>query len=236
MRWTINCDLGEGMTNDAQIMPYLDLCNIACGGHAGDQLTMRHTLELARTHGVRPGAHPSYPDRKHFGRKSVSMSPDALKEALVSQIHDLASISHELGILLTHVKPHGALYNDTFRNEEVASCILEAMTSYPDLALVIPAQSVIARLASASQLVTIYEGFADRRYLTDGTLVPRSHPQAMIHSPEIALAQVRSIVNESSVTSVEGILIPLRASTFCIHGDHPEAVTLAQSLKRDRDA
>jgi UPF0271 protein len=246
----LNCDMGEGMETDAAIFPFISSANIACGGHAGDADTMRRTVELALVHGVAIGAHPSYPDRTGFGRADilgVSLRPEDLAKLLFEQLHRLQSICREFGLRLRHVKPHGALYNRAARDVSVAELVVQAITDLdPSLFLYGLSGSVMEPVATAAGLAFVSEVFADRAYMPDGSLMPRTQPGALITDGELAVAQVLRMVREGYVIAGgpaaasagsdgsgdpqarDGALrVPIRAETVCLHGDGAHAVEFA---------
>ncbi len=211
----INCDLGEGIGNDAALMPYIDEANIACGFHAGDAFTMRETVALCIRHGVKIGAHPSYLDRENFGRKEIELSPEEIYLLVKKQIETLNQIVKTAGGKLNHVKPHGALYNTSAKNEVVAKAIAKAVKDVNgDLILFGLKGSLSIEVAQAMGLKTAEEAFADRRYVSDGSLTPRSQPGACFTSVKEVIDQVKKI----------------KADTWCIHGDGPHAVDFAKVL------
>jgi UPF0271 protein len=212
----INCDLGEGIGNDAALMPYIDEANIACGFHAGDAFTMRETVALCIRHGVKIGAHPSYLDRENFGRKEIELSPEEIYLLVKKQIETLNQIVKTAGGKLNHVKPHGALYNTSAKNEVVAKAIAKAGKDVnEDLILFGLKGSLSIEVAQAIGLKTAEEAFADRRYESDGSLTPRSQPGACFTEIQDVLDQAEKI----------------KADTWCIHGDGPHALEFAKALQ-----
>ena len=229
----INCDLGEGGEHDKELMPLISACNIACGGHAGTLETMQHTVDLAMDHGVEIGAHPSYPDKENFGRGSISMEKKELKRSLVAQIMSLKQITEAEGAVLTHVKPHGALYNDAHSNSEIANTIIESILEFgDDLVLYAAEGSVITQLARG-KLKVRYEAFADRNYNENGSLVNRQETGAVISQKEQVLVHVISMFSEGKITTQTGQKIDISATTFCVHGDTPNSVEILQYLHRE---
>ena len=235
----LNCDLGESygrwtMGMDAAVMPYIHQANIACGFHAGDPLTMRHTLALAAEHGVVIGAHPAYPDLVGFGRRSMTLSREEIIANLHYQIAALDGMAHSLGLSLAYVKPHGALYHDMMARSEVRAGIIEALVSYHrPLALMLQAtvQADEHRAeAAAAGVPLLFEAFADRCYADDGSLLHRSQPGA-IHNREGILAQVTQLQQESAVTTLSGNIIRLQVDTLCVHGDNPESVRSIKAIR-----
>lgn len=227
----INCDLGEGMRNDELLMPFISSANIACGYHAGDEQTMRHTVALCRKYGVFIGAHPSFPDREHFGRREMHLPLTAIYDLIINQIQVLAKITAEAGVRLRHVKPHGALYNMAAKDKSLAAAIARAVRDFnPELVLFGLCNSHLIQEGEALGLKTAGEAFADRTYQNDGSLTPRNIPGALIEDPERAVAQVLEIVGEGKVTAVSGKKIDIEAGTICLHGDGPNAVAIAKAL------
>ncbi len=227
----LNADLGEGAGCDAQIMAYVTSANIACGGHAGDEASMRASVALARENGVRVGAHPGYADRANFGRVELGLSADEVYRLVFSQVSALKAICDEEGVPLVHVKPHGALYNRAARDEECAEAIARAVADVdPGLALVGLAGSSLTQAGARAGLAVLGEFFADRGYMPNGTLVPRTRPDALIHDADEALARTLTAVRDGVVTAVDGTPVPVRADTVCLHGDNPEALDFARRL------
>ena len=231
MQVTINCDMGEGMGDDAAIMPFIQSANIACGYHAGDMENMRNTIALCMEHGVAIGAHPSFYDRENFGRKEFELPVHELYELVIQQLLLINEMAESMGALLQHVKPHGALYNLSARDLITARCIARAVKDF-DSRLILVGLSGSHSITEASilGLATASEVFADRSYQEDGSLTPRSVPGAMITDTATMLAQVQQIINEGTVTSLQGQIIPLHADTICIHGDGPHALPFAQAI------
>jgi len=228
----LNCDLGEGCGNDAELMPLITSANIACGGHAGDAETMRATVELALQHGVAIGAHPGYPDQENFGRNDLNLSRAELFDEIVAQVSALRDICREAGTELSHVKPHGALYNLSGRDAETARLIANAVAAVDhELVLFGLAGSHSLTEAERVGLRTASEVFGDRPYQPDGSLTPRSRLGALIESPEIAAAQVLEMVMSGQVTSMTGEPVPVRPDTVCIHGDGALAPAFAKVIR-----
>jgi UPF0271 protein len=220
MQVDLNCDLGEGAAYDAELMPLVSSANIACGAHAGDAATMRRTLELALQHGVAPGAHPGYHDRAHFGRRELALAPAQIFQLVCEQIRALQQVAAGLGLALTHVKPHGALYNQAARDAALADAVVAAVKAVdPRWILFGLAGSALITAARARGLPAAEEVFADRRYQADGSLLPRSRPDALILDPDEACSQVMRLLRDG------------RAHTVCVHGDGPHAVTFARQLR-----
>ncbi len=237
MSWIVlNCDCGEG-ADDAAILRWMSAANIACGGHAGDANTMRATLRLCRALNLSAGAHPSFPDRDHFGRRVLPLSPAEVRAHVTAQIGALVEIAHSEGVPLTHVKPHGALYNHAAIHRDYADAIAEAvLAAGQTFALVGPPGSALSLAAQQRGLPYLAEGFADRRYRPDGSLVPRDQPAAMIEDAAHSVAQALSIVRDGLVRAEDGSAVLLRAQTLCLHSDAPGAATRAQALRQALDA
>ncbi len=213
----LNCDLGEGCPHDAELMPLITSANIACGFHAGDPATVHATLMLAARHGVQVGAHPGFADREHFGRRELSRTESQIFEECVYQLGALAGLARAVGVALRYVKPHGALYNMACRDDAYARPIVESVALY-GLGLVALPNSRLEAL-SAGRCPFVREGFADRRYLPDGSLVPRSRPDALVTEPVEAVRQAEWLLRDKGVR------------TLCVHGDNPQAVVFLRELR-----
>ncbi|MEO8351286.1 MAG: 5-oxoprolinase subunit PxpA [Chthoniobacteraceae bacterium] len=232
MRLDLNADLGEGCANDAEILSLVTSANIACGFHAGDAETMWRTLERAKKNGVTVGAHPSFADRAEFGRRELPIPPGQLFAELIYQLGAFAELARAMGLEPQHVKPHGALYNLAAREAETADVVVRSVVSAnPKLILFAPPGSVLARTASEYQLRVAREVFADRNYHPDGTLVPRSHPHALLTDAESAAARMVSLLTDGSLPSIDGTPLMLEADTVCVHGDSPQAVAFTRTLR-----
>lgn len=229
----INCDLGEGVGNDAQLMPYLSSCNIASGGHAGDDESMRTTIKLAIENGTKIGAHPSFPDRENFGRTEMDLPNNELTTIIIEQIVRLKILTEEAGGKLNHVKPHGALYNMAAINDSTAEAVLDAMVSFDEkLILYVPYGSVIAKKALARHIPIKYEVFADRNYNDNLTLVSRKLDNAVLINPNQILEHVTRMIKEKKVQTITGGLFTIEAGTLCVHGDNPHALEIVSHLSR----
>lgn len=220
----ISADLGEESFGEDQIWPLIDSANVACGGHVGDETSMREAVEQARKHNVRLGAHPSYPDRENFGRKSLAMDPNTLRKSLVAQIASLHAIER-----VEHVKPHGALYNDAHKNRALADVIVEALLPF-GAAIVAPDHSQMAAAARARNVRVIREAFADRRYNDDGSLVSRSEAGSLLTVDEAA-AQATLLAREGVVMSRSGARVQIAFDTICIHADMEHAVERLRAVR-----
>ena len=227
----INCDMGEGFENDEALMPYITSANIACGFHAGDADTMKRTITLAMKHEVAICAHPGFPDRENFGRKNMDMTPDEVYDIVLYQVDLLSKIALEEGAKLTHVKPHGALYNMAAEDVLLAKAIARAVRAVDNkLALFGLSGSYLIQEGKNVNLQTENEAFADRTYLDDGTLTPRSGKNALIEDKEVALNQVLQLVTKQTVRSISGKTIRLIADTICLHGDGENALVFAKNI------
>jgi UPF0271 protein len=228
----LNADLGEGM-DDAAILPFVTSANIACGMHAGDPETMDRTVALALSRGIRVGAHPGYADRENFGRAPVSMSLKAVEDLVLYQIAALDGFVRSRGGVLSHVKPHGALYNQAAEKLDLAKAIANGVQRFrPTLVLVGLAGSNLIQAGKEAGLPVAEEAFADRRYLPDAKLVPRSRAGAVLHSPTEASAQAVLIAKEGAVIAENGSRISIRADTLCLHGDTPGAQAIAAAIRQ----
>lgn len=228
----LNADLGEGDPFDAELLAIVSSCNIACGGHAGDTQSMRATIEAAMRNDVAIGAHPSYPDPEGFGRQSGFLTGDALYESLTEQVTALADIAAQLGATLSHVKPHGALYNDAVLDRELADVIARVTAETAGApSLVGMADSELQIAADRYRLEFVAEAFVDRAYEADGTLVSRSEPGAVHADLAVATTQAVGLAKRGSVTARNGDVIDVRADTLCIHGDTPGAAEAARAVR-----
>lgn len=217
MEIDLNCDLGEGCPHDADLMPLITSANIACGFHAGDPATAHATLRAAARHGVQVGAHPSFPDREHFGRREMARTEEQVLEDCVYQTGALAGLARMAGVSLRYVKPHGALYHMACREDAYAHPIVAAVVFFGLKIMGLPGSRLEA--LSAGHCPFVAEGFADRRYLPDGSLVPRSRPDAFVADPAEAVRQAEWLVRDNGVRSL------------CVHGDNPHAVAFVRELR-----
>ena len=229
----LNADLGEGGMDDAAIMPFITSANIACAMHAGDPETMDRTVALALSHGLQIGAHPGYADRLNFGRIPVSMSLAGVEDLVLYQIAALNGFVQSHGGVLSHVKPHGALYNQAAEDLELARAIAKGVLRLrPSIILVGLAGSHLIRAGREVGLPVAEEAFADRRYLPDARLAPRSQAGAVLHDPQEAAAQALLIAKQGAVIAADGSKIRLRADTICVHGDTPGARAIASAVRQ----
>lgn len=229
----LNCDLGEGAGHDRELMPLISSANIACGAHAGDLNSMRATVRLALKHGVAIGAHPGFADRENFGRRELAIAPAAAGEMVFKQVRALQAVAVEFGVVVRHVKLHGALYNMASRDRELAEAMVQAVCAAEETPMLyVLAGSELERAARAQgSVVVVPEVFADRTYEPDGSLTPRGRVGAVITGVDAAVAQVLSMVRDGVVPAVDGTLVPIRAETVCLHGDTPHAVRFAQVVR-----
>jgi UPF0271 protein len=234
-RFDFNCDMGESfgpwtMGLDAEVIRFVTSANIACGFHAGDPATMRRTVRLAEAHGVGIGAHPGFSDLQGFGRRNLAASPDEVRDDLLYQIGALTAFTRAKK--LQHVKPHGALYNMAVPGGDLARAIGEAvLESDPSLILIVLAGSTWADQAEKMGLRVAREAFADRALMPDGTLVPRSKAGAVIHDTSEVIERSLRLVTEKTVVAISGEVVHVDADTLCLHGDTPDAVSLASALR-----
>ncbi|WP_053218513.1 5-oxoprolinase subunit PxpA [Virgibacillus senegalensis] len=232
----INCDMGESfgiytIGNDQKVIHSITSANIACGFHAGDPATMAETVRLCIDHHVKIGAHPGLPDLNGFGRRNMQVTPDEAYQLILYQTGALSAFVQAYGTRLSHVKPHGALYNEAARNQSIADAIAKAVADFdPDLTLFALSGSKLAQAGEQAGLTVAHEVFADRTYRDDGTLTPRREPNALITEEKQAIDQVIQMVKFQSVTSNTGKTIPIHADTVCIHGDNVQAPDFAHRL------
>jgi UPF0271 protein len=228
----LNADLGEGSGYDTELFELITSANIATGFHAGDSDTMHAAILAATQHGVAVGAHPSFFDRENFGRKELKVSNEEVFDAVAYQLGIFQAIASAVDVRPNHVKPHGALYNMAVRDEKLADAIARAIESVdPKLILFAPDNTELARAGQAYGLQIAGEIFADRNYLNDGWLVPRTRPDALLHDPQEVAARVLRMLREGKVRSVEGHDVDVRGETICVHGDTPGAVEFARELR-----
>jgi 5-oxoprolinase (ATP-hydrolysing) subunit A len=227
----LSADLGEGSPDEPELWPLLDAANVACGGHTGDETSMTEAVHLAQRHNVRLGAHPSYPDREHFGRRTMTIDPAALQTSLREQLLALYAIAARAGVPLLHVEPHGALYNDAHKAPTLAAIIIAALRDVDSsLSLAAPDHSQMAEAARASGINVIREAFADRRYEPDGSLTPRAIPGSTLTVDE-AVQQTRLLALHSQVIARDGSHIPIPHDTICLHSDLEGALARLRALR-----
>jgi len=237
MRIDLNSDLGESfgpwpMGQDAALMDSITSANVACGFHAGDPTTMRHTVALAKVKGVAVGAHPGFPDLVGFGRREMKASPAEVEDLVLYQVSALAGVARAAGVTLQHVKAHGALYNMACRDRALADAIARAVAAFdPALILFGLPNSELLRAGAAAGLRVAAEVFADRAYDPDGSLTSRAKPGSVIHDPAAVVARAVRMVTRREVVAVDGSVIALQADTICLHGDTPGAAALARAVR-----
>jgi len=226
----LNMDVGEGMNNEAQLFPFISSCNIACGGHAGTYNSMDRVIKLAKSHKVKIGAHPSFPDKVNFGRKIMELQPSQLQSSLRKQLRDFAKVAtvHECSI--NHVKAHGALYNLAAKDPNTASLLAEVVKDELDVPIYAPYNSELSGIAKEYNLNVVLEAFADRNYNDDLSLVSRSSNQALILESDQILDHVLEIICKNRVKSINHTWIPIKAETICMHSDSPNAQLLIRQL------
>lgn len=237
----LNCDLGESygawsMGQDEQVMPLIDMANVACGFHAGDPSVMQKTVALAAKHGVEIGAHPSYHDLAGFGRRSISHSPDEIHALILYQLGALEGLCRKEGLKLSYVKPHGALNNDMMRDMSTLEAVMSAVKSYqPNLPLMLPVTVKYQqhhKLAQYVGLPILLEAFADRAYDDEGQLVSRRLPGAVHQSADKIVDQASSFANDGGVYSTSGSWLTLPADSLCVHGDNEAALNAIRAIRK----
>jgi UPF0271 protein len=228
----LNADMGEGAGHDEELFTLVTSASIACGFHAGDPVSIRDSIRAAREHNVAVGAHPSFADRENFGRKEITLPEGEAFTTVAYQLGAFKAMATAAGARVNHVKAHGALYNMAVHNERLAGEIARAVAATdPSLSLFAPGGSALERAAKSANVRVVREVFADRNYLANGSLVPRSRPDALLHDPEKAAVRVIRMLREGLVRSVEGKDILVHGETICLHGDSPDAVQFARSLR-----
>lgn len=231
MKIDLNCDMGEGIGNDAAIMPFISSANIACGYHAGSKEEMGKTIQLALQYHVSIGAHPSFPGKENFGRTEMKFSASEILDIVLSQLEIISHMAASCGTKLHHVKPHGALYNLSARDSSTAEAIASAVKQFdPGLIIYGLSGSHSIHQAKMAGLKTASEVFADRSYQEDGALTSRSQPGALIEDTEAAVTRSLQMIKEKRVTTVTGKTISILAETICIHGDGKMAETFVRQI------
>lgn len=228
----INSDLGEGAGHDEQLMRLISSCSIACGGYFGDKDTMRTAVRLAKKHGVKVGAHPSFPDKDNFGRKLFTITKEKLTETIFNQLCAFFSICESEEYPIHHVKLHGALYNYAAKDAPTADAVVEAIIATKIRPKLYLQQGSILHRKAENIVPLVFEAFIDRNYNDDLSLVSRSNPNALISSPMDAWSQLYGIIEKGLVTTVDGEEKPITASTFCIHGDRENSVVILKYIHR----
>ncbi len=218
----INCDLGEGVNNEEEIYPLIDSASIACGGHIGDENSIRSSMVLAKKNRVNIGAHPSYPDRKNFGRKSLEIDWDKLEKSLVEQLDLFLTVAQTLQIEIHHIKCHGALYNDAAKSSTLADQLTSLfMTKMPEIPIFVPFQSEMENIVKKKGLSHYVEVFGDRAYDENYRLVSRAETNSLLEDFGSVNEHLESIISESEIRSKSGKKLPVKADTLCFHGDNP---------------
>jgi UPF0271 protein len=232
----INCDLGEGLNNEHIIMPLIDSCNIACGGHAGDNGSMIECVEISIKNNVKIGAHPSYPDKMNFGRKKIDISPSELSYSIISQIESLDRIADSYGLELNHIKAHGALYNQMIIDAELSNFYLDTIKHFKNkCSLFIPYKSQIEKIALKKGFSIIYEVFGDRNYNDDLSLVSRNNENALITDPESVVNHIKTIKETKTVKTINGNFKKIRFDTICIHSDTNNSIEILKKINQEFD-
>ncbi len=234
----LNSDLGEGfgpfrVGADDDLFPLISSANVACGAHGGDPLTMAETVRKAHEHGVAIGAHPGFPDRAGFGRRAMALTPADVRAEVIFQVGALSTFCMIAGAPLQHVKAHGALYNMAVREPDIANAIAQAVRDVdPDLRFFALPGTALERAGVNAGLPVVREAFADRAYLPDGTLAPRSLPDAVIHDPVVAAKRAVRLVTDGTIEALDGTVLKVQAETICIHSDTDGAIAIATELSR----
>ncbi len=243
-RLLLNCDIGESFGNltmglDAEVMPFIDCANVACGFHAGDPSIMRKTVGLALSHGVQIGAHPAYQDLVGFGRRSMAYSAQELQDILHYQIGALDGICRAQGGRVRYVKPHGAMYNDMMANPAQLRAVLQAVASYdrtlPLMLMATRDNSAAQQLGDEYGVTLWFEAFADRAYDSGGRLVSRALPGAVHHESEVIIEQALTIARGDNLTASDGSALHLQANTLCVHGDNASSVAAVRRIREALD-
>ena len=230
----INCDLGEGLNNEHIIMPLIDSCNIACGGHAGDNASMIECVEISIKNNVKIGAHPSYPDKINFGRKKIDISPSELSYSIISQIESLETIADSYGLKLNHIKAHGALYNQMINDVELSNLYLDTIKDFKKKSLLyIPYKSKIEKIALKKGFSIIYEVFGDRNYNDDLSLVSRNNENALISDPESVVNHIKTIKDTGNVKTINGNYKKIKFDTICIHSDTNNSIKILKKINQE---
>ncbi len=228
MEIDLNVDTGEGVGNEVGILPYVSSCNIACGGHYGDESSIAEVIKLAKKHQVKIGAHPSYPDRENFGRQSINLPLAEIIDAVFDQVTLFLRVAKEFDVPIHHIKPHGAFYNDLIIDDSLASAFIDRwLEERINCVLYAPYGSMVAQKAERKGVKVMFEVFADRRYDDKGRLVSRQNKDAVIDNREESLAQILGILRGNTVQTISGGEIPMRGDTICLHGDHKGAAETA---------
>lgn len=230
--YTINCDLGEGIPNEPHIIPWIDVASVACGGHFGDRDSIAASLELVQKFGKKAGAHPSYPDLQHFGRKSLNISPDELILSLSDQITLFKEVASEKSMVVDHIKFHGALYNDAAANSLLANLLVQFLKeNHPNTPLFVPPHSELEKAALQHQLSVRLEIFGDRAYDTHYRLISRDVQNSLFSQVDDVMAHLESILHLGQIKTYSGEFIPVKADTICFHGDNPGILKILSQVR-----
>ena len=229
----INCDLGEGLNNEYLIMPLINSCNIASGGHAGNTKSMIECIEISIRCNVEIGAHPSYPDKLNFGRKKINISKSDLSQSIKNQIQSLENIASSYGKKLNHIKAHGALYNEMISDQDLAGLYLDTLKDFKSKYLLyVPYKSKIEKLALKRGFDIVYEVFGDRNYNDDLSLVSRQKENAIINDPKEVINHLTSIINSNAVKTITGDTREIIFDTICIHSDTNNSIEILKEINR----
>ena len=225
----INCDLGEGLNNEHIIMPLINSCNIACGGHAGDNGSMIECVEISIKNKVKIGAHPSYPDKINFGRKKINISPSELSHSIITQIKSLEAIASSYGVTLNHIKAHGALYNQMIIDNDLCEFYLDTLK----YSIYVPCKSQIEKIAMERGFSIVYEVFGDRNYNDDLSLVSRNKENALITDPDNVVEHIRNIKETNTVKTINGNFKEIKFDTICIHSDTNNSIDILKKINKE---
>ncbi len=229
----VNCDLGEGVIGESLLMPYISSCNIACGGHVGNKDTIDETIELAIKNKVKIGAHPSFPDQVNFGRKMLKISPQDLKKSIQSQLALFTERLEIYNVKMHHIKAHGALYNLIAKDIDAATNYINSIEKFTKGVFVyVPYNSAIEKIAKEKGIDIKYEAFADRNYNADLSLVSRSNKNAIISNPAAVFNQIMQMIETEKVLTLDKVAVSIKADTFCVHGDHKNALEILKEITR----
>lgn len=228
----LNCDLGEGIACEAEIFPWIDTASVACGGHIGDEESLFATLSLAKKLNKKVGAHPSYPDRENFGRLSIQLSDESLISSIHSQIQLFEKVAKQVGITMSHIKFHGALYNDSASNSGLADLLTDFLKAYYlDVSLFTPPKSILNELATQKGLICELEVFGDRVYQDDSRLLPRSVPNSLLVTSSEVNKQISSILENGYLITASNNKLMIKADTICLHGDNPKIMDFLPTIR-----
>jgi UPF0271 protein len=234
MMININCDLGEGLNNEHIILPLIDSCNVACGGHAGDNASMIECVEISIRNKVKIGAHPSYPDKINFGRKKINIPPSELSISIISQIESLEAISNSYGVTLNHIKAHGALYNQMIIDADLSNFYLDTIEEFKNkYSIYVPYKSEIEKLALKRGFSIVYEVFGDRNYNDDLSLVSRDSENALITDPETVIEHINTIKETNTVKTINGNFQKIKFDTICIHSDTNNSIDILKKINKE---